>query len=224
MCRRFSLSAELHEVQEHFHIDTVSTLYQKRFNIAPTQEMAVIMKSGNELQLDQSRWGLFPFWGKDAINANIDTVHVNPAYPKMIDRQRCVIPCNGFYYWRKEGKKTYPVRVVMPNRQLFGIAGLYENWRDTRGVEVRTCTLLMTKSNSVILEFDSRMPAILDQEGMDVWLDSSVRGINYVRPYLRTYDETQMEVYPVSPLMMNETFDSSECVQPMDLKTAWVKE
>ncbi|WP_018757969.1 SOS response-associated peptidase [Paenibacillus terrigena] len=224
MCRRFSLSADLNEVQEYFKIDTVLTYYRKRYNIAPTQDMAIIMREGNERRLDQSRWGLFPFWGKDAINADIDAVHRNPAYPKMIDRRRCIIPCNGFYYWRTVGKRSYPIRVVMKNRGIFGVAGLYENWRDTRGVEVRTCTLLMTNANTTVREFDSRMPAILDEEGMEAWLDPNLRGVNNLRSYLRPHEDTRMDMYPVSPLLANDAFDTMECIQQMDMKMAWVKE
>lgn len=46
---------------------------------------------------------MFPYWGKDAVNADLRNVHQNPTYRKLVDKQRCVIPCNGFCYWRQEG-------------------------------------------------------------------------------------------------------------------------
>lgn len=223
MCQRFSNTAELAEIEQYFNIDTNLTNYRKRYNISPTQELTIVMRSDHRLHLESSRWGLFPFWGKDAVNANIDTVYRNPSYPKMIDRQRCVIPCNGFYYWRTEGKKAYPVRVVLPNRQVFGIAGLYETWRDTRKDEIRTCTLLMTSSNEIIREFDERMPAILSQEGMELWLDAGVMGVDRLKTALQSYEQTDMHVYPVSPIIANDNVDVLECIEPIDLRKAWVK-
>ena len=82
--------------------------------------------------LDEYRWGLVPYWGKDAVNADITTVDQNPTYRKAIDTRRCVIPCNGLYYWRTVGKRSYALRTVIGDHEIFGMAGLYETWRDAR--------------------------------------------------------------------------------------------
>ena len=133
MCQRFSMAAELPEIREHFQIERVMYYYKNRYNISPTQHTPVVLQQDGERVLDEFRWGFIPYWGKDAINADLRNVHQNPSYRKMVDKQRCIIPCNGFYYWKQEGKKSYPVRVVMNNRDMFGVAGLFEIWWDTRG-------------------------------------------------------------------------------------------
>lgn len=224
MCRRFSLTAELNDLEQHFAIDQVITYYRKRYNIAPTQEISGVYVEGGQRRLDQFRWGLFPFWGKDALNANLNTVHSNPSYPKMLERRRCIIPCSGFYYWKTVGKKSYPVRVVMKNRKVFGLAGLYEIWKDTRLEPVRTCTIVMTEPNDTIREFDHQMPAIMGLESMEQWLDPNVNEKKQLEALLQPYDAAWMDAYPVTPLIGNDQLDSCECIEQMDLKLAWVKE
>lgn len=223
MCQRFSMAAELPEVQEHFEIERVMFYYKNRYNIRPTQPMSVVLQQNGERILDEFRWGFIPYWGKDAVNADLRNVHRNPTYRKLVDKQRCIIPCNGFYYWKQEGKRSYPVRVVMKNRGMFGVAGLYEIWRDTRGEPLRTCTLVMTEANPLIGEFESRMPAILSKEDISRWLDEETYDLEALNPILRPYSSEEMISYAVTPLIDIHGNDSDECIREMDLKRAWVK-
>ncbi|UQZ35608.1 SOS response-associated peptidase [Paenibacillus sp. PK3_47] len=223
MCQRFSMAAELPEVREHFQIDRVMYYYKNRYNISPTQHTPVVLQQDGVRILDEFRWGFIPYWGKDAINADLRNVHQNSTYRKMVDKQRCVIPCNGFYYWKKEGKKEYPVRVVMKNGSMFGVAGLYEIWRDTRGEPLRTCTLVMTEANPLIGQFESRMPAILSPENMARWLDESTNDLDALDPILRPHVTEEMHAYAVTPLIDNDAHDTDECIREMDLKQALVK-
>lgn len=222
MCRRFSMSAGIDEVGKHFGINRVMYYFKNRYNISPTQTIPVILHDQGEKILDEFRWGLVPYWGKDAVNADLHTVDQNPTYRKAVESRRCVIPCNGFYYWRTVGKKSYAVRVVMPNNELFGVAGLYETWRDAKGEDMRTCTMLMTGANVFIREFEERMPAILSNDDMEKWLNPEAVGMNHLQPLLRTYDGT-MRIYPVTPMIANDNHDHHQCIEEMDLKLAWVK-
>ncbi|GGA52066.1 SOS response-associated peptidase [Paenibacillus physcomitrellae] len=223
MCQRFSMAADLPEVQQHFQIDRVMVYYKNRYNISPTQPTSVVLQQNGERILDEFRWGFMPYWGKDAVNADLRNVHGNPSYRKIVDQQRCVIPCNGLYYWRQEGKKSYPVRVVMKDQSMFGVAGLYEIWRDTRGEPLRTCTLVMTEANLLIGEFESRMPAILSQEDIARWLDEDTNDLDALHPILRPHAAEEMNVYAVTPRVGGNQHDDEECIREMDLQQAWVK-
>lgn len=222
MCRRFSMSAEIDEVGQYFGINRVMYYYKNRYNISPTQSVPVILQDQGEKVLDEFRWGLVPYWGKDAVNADLFTVDQNPTYRQAVDTRRCIIPSNGFYYWRTVGKKSYAVRVVMPNNELFGVAGLYETWRDAKGEKMRTCTMLMSHANVFIREFEDRMPAILSRENMEKWLSPELKGVSNLQPLLKTF-EGNMRIYPVTPMVLNDDHDHKQCIEEMDLKLAWVK-
>ncbi|KZS46178.1 hypothetical protein AWU65_09690 [Paenibacillus glucanolyticus] len=222
MCRRYSMSTGLEELNDYFGISRVMYYFKSRYNISPTQSVPVVTQEGGERILDEYRWGLVPYWGKDAVNADLVTVDQNPTYRRTIDTRRCIIPCNGLYYWRIVGKRSYAVRTVVENNRIFGMAGLYETWNDARGVEMRTCTVLMTEANESIREFDTRMPAILSKENMERWLNPDVKGVHSLQPLLKTY-RGPMRIYPVTPLIADDSNDRQQCIEEMDLKLAWVK-
>lgn len=63
MCGRYTLTADAQAIQLAFQLDDVSALAQPRFNIAPSQQVAVITDRDKVLQI--FKWGLIPFWAKD---------------------------------------------------------------------------------------------------------------------------------------------------------------
>ncbi|MDP4097395.1 SOS response-associated peptidase [Paenibacillus sp. P96] len=223
MCRRFSLSADLDEVRQFFGISRVMYYYKTRYNMSPTQSVPIVMNHDGEKVLDEFRWGMVPYWGKDCVNADLNTLTVNPAYRKLAETQRCIIPCNGFYYWRNMGKKSCAVRVILPGQQMFALAGLYEVWQDTRKEPMRTCTMVMAPANRTIEEFTSHMPAILSLEEAEQWLNPELRDLNELQTMVQTYDAEEMHAYPVTPMVGNDGHDHEECIKEMDIKLAWVK-
>jgi len=113
--------------------------------------------------------------------------------------------------------------VVMKNRSMFGVAGLYEIWGSARGKPLRTCSLVMTEANPLIGEFESRMPAILSRENITRWLDEETYDLDMLDPILRPHPAEEMYAYAVTPLIDNDRHDTVECIREMDLKRAWVK-
>ncbi|MCG7408586.1 SOS response-associated peptidase [Paenibacillus sp. ACRRX] len=224
MCRQYSISASVVELQALFGIDQVNMNYRPRYNVIPTQEVPVVHLMDGQRILDKFRWGLVPFWAVDAVNADLLSVFENVAYRKVIERQRCIIPCTGFYYWRTTDKRKHPVRVVLRTNGTFGIAGLYDMWRNAKGDTYRTCTLLMApRGNALTVEFDRRMPAILEPEEYTKWLEPESLEVEYFQRMLKPVHENRMHLYPVSPLIEHSSYDEEACIQEMDLKQAWVK-
>ncbi|WP_195576115.1 SOS response-associated peptidase [Paenibacillus sp. 1001270B_150601_E10] len=223
MCRQYSISSDFQEVHAYFAVDHNQMNYRPRYNIIPTQSVpAVYMKDGKRTMLD-FRWGLVPFWAPDAVNADLLSVYENEAYRKVIEKQRCVIPCNGFYYWRKEEKRMHPVRVVLRTQGIFALAGLYECWRSAKGEVHRTCTILMTRANDLIGEFDRRMPAVLESNEIAKWLEPDMLEVEYLNRMLKPLPADRFRAYPVSPQIQHAHMDELSCIQEMDLKQAWVK-
>ncbi len=59
----------------------------------------------------------------------------------------------------------------MKDRSPFGIAGLWENWRDPASSEwVRTFCILTTPANELVARIHDRMPAILRPTDYERWL------------------------------------------------------
>src|SRR5262245_48526000 len=83
-----------------------------RYNISPTQDVPIVFDDSPK-KLSFGRWGLTPFWSKDATaaplaNARAETVTTKQAYSFAFKRRRCLIPADGFYEWKTVGAAKLP--------------------------------------------------------------------------------------------------------------------
>ena len=68
------------------------------WNVAPTQDVGVIVKGDSGLIYKTMRWGLIPSWAKDekigaqCINARVETVETKPAFRSAFKNRRCLVP------------------------------------------------------------------------------------------------------------------------------------
>ena len=95
MCGRYSLIADIGELQERFGFDGSELTHAPRYNVAPTQ-MALTVTNGSERRGSYMRWGLIPSWAKSAsvgnrmINARAETVAEMPSFRTALQRRRCL--------------------------------------------------------------------------------------------------------------------------------------
>ena len=111
MCGRYRLSRRKQLVEEYFDTDSGAEDWVPRYNIAPTQPVAVIRQNPKESarELSMMRWGLIPSWAKDSsvaarmINSRSETAFTKPAFRDALKFRRCLIPADGFYEWSRMG-------------------------------------------------------------------------------------------------------------------------
>src|SRR5690349_1483295 len=131
MCGRYSLTVSASELQTRFETSNVLPDLQPRYNIAPTQELPLIVRnSPNSMMLMQ--WGLIPSWSKEpklpysTINARSENLTKSSVYKKPFQRQRCLVPATGFYEWKQAGSTKQPYFIHLKDMELFAFAGLYD--------------------------------------------------------------------------------------------------
>lgn len=193
---------------------------EPRYNIAPTQTIVGITDEG-ERQARAFRWGLIPFWAKDAtigskmINARSETVAEKPSFRHALAKRRCLIPADGFYEWQKgPGGKT-PTYVRFRDGRLFAFAGLWETWTPPEGSAVATCTVLTTEPNELMAPIHNRMPVILEPADESTWLDPDTppaRRIELLKPFA----PEEMEAFPVSRRVNSPAVDDASLIEPVE--------
>jgi len=178
MCGRFSLTATPDEVRALLdYIEQPN--FPPRYNIAPTQPVAVVTAGSGDRHFKLVRWGLIPSWVKDPesftllINARIETAATKPSFRAAMRRRRCLVPASGFYEWQRGGGKgKTPYWLAPGDGKPFAFAGIWEEWSDPRGGEVATGAILTAEATADIASIHTRMPVVVEPEHYDAWLDT----------------------------------------------------
>jgi putative SOS response-associated peptidase YedK len=215
MCGRFTLRTPARDLVEVFELLRDPEV-SPRYNIAPTQNIAVVRQDGKNRQLSLMRWGLVPAWSKDPqagpplINARSETVATKPSFRTAFKRRRCLIPADGFYEWQKQAdaKTKIPHYIRMAKDRPFAFAGLWEFWHD----ELESCTIVTTEANELMRPLHDRMPVILSEEQYDRWLDPKNENVAELESLLRPYPPNEMTAFPISTLVNSPRNESPECI------------
>ena len=104
------------------------------------------------------------------INARAETLAEKPAFRGLLGNRRCLVPADGFYEWRKGGKRKGPMRFKLKSGEPFAFAGLWDSWKQPDGSSLCTYTIVTTEPHDVLRPIHDRMPAILSNDDAQKWL------------------------------------------------------
>ena len=221
MCARYSLIATAEELVEWFKLRKKIEL-APRYNIAPTQAVAVVRQDapGGERRYDLMRWGLIPHWAKDTsmanrmINARSETVAEKPGFRNALRRRRCILPCSGYYEWKKLDKRKQPYWIRMKDAPLFAFAALWESWNSPDGGTIESCALLTMDAIASMRPIHDRMPVVLLPGQYDAWLDPAQQSGETALKLVRPLGDGLLEAIPVSTHVNNSRHEGPACVAP----------
>ena len=225
MCGRFTLRTPKGRIKREFQLPEEPPV-EARFNIAPTQSILAVREVSDEREAVLLKWGLIPSWAKDSsmsarlINARSETVTEKPAFREAFKRSRCVIPADGFYEWKREGKGKQPFYFALHGGRLFGFAGLWDRWKDEDGKVVESCAILTTDANGVLSPVHDRMPVILHPESYGEWLDGDARQAESLKELLRPYPASEMIAYPVSAQVNSPQNQGEDLISRLAINSA----
>jgi len=189
------------------------------YNIAPSQDISVIVERSAGRLLRAMSWGFRPAWASAGasrpapINARADTLLKRPLFRGAIARGRCIIPADGFYEWQTTPGRTtnQPVYICRDDRALFGLAGLYSVGKDG----MASCAIITTEPNALVASIHDRMPVMLDPAAEALWLDPALTDPVAVLDYLRPCPADLLVAYPVSPRVSSPRTDGPSLIEPL---------
>jgi putative SOS response-associated peptidase YedK len=160
------------------------------------------------------RWGLIPWWSKDAkagsrlFNARAETVATRASFREAFKERRIIVPADGFYEWHKtKTGARQPHYFTRADGQPLAFAGLAERWRDkAAGPEappIRSCTVITSSAGVDMSGIHDRMPVILDPAVFDVWLDPANEDVEELRALLRPPPAGTIVHHTVGPRIGN---------------------
>jgi putative SOS response-associated peptidase YedK len=201
----------MNELAERFDCPMVEPVMKPRYNVAPSQQMPVVVSSAGQRQLCLMQWGLVPFWAKDRsignklINARLETIEEKPAFKAAYRRRRCLVPATGYYEWQKQAKGKQSFYIHMPDQKLFAFAGLWDEWVEPGGEILHSFTILTTEPVPAIAHLHNRMPYILLCNQESLWLQGQSPPPSAM----------QLETYEISTLVNRPINDLPDCIKPL---------
>ena len=224
MCGRYTLTSQEGLVQE-LELATgepavPSEWWRPRFNIAPTQPAPIVANREGPRQLELARWGLVPPWaekpggGPPMINARAETAATARPFRDALARRRCLVPADGFFEWRKDGKLRVPFWIHPSPRRVIAFAGIWERWRGPDGVWLISYCILTTRPSAVVAPLHDRMPVVLPHAAFDRWLDPARVDAASLADLWAPPPEGDWRATQVSPLVNKPDNDVPACVEP----------
>jgi putative SOS response-associated peptidase YedK len=185
--------------------------YPPSYRVLPSEQVPVVIAADKPRAAAQMRWGLVPWWANgvplkaSTINATVERLASAPSYRDAWRRgQRCIFVMAGFYepHVNPDGSRD-PYFVSLPQREVFGVAGLWERSRRPDGAYLYSCTLITVPANALLEQIHNakpRMPAILHEEAHEEWLTGAPQA---ALATLKPYPPEQMAGWRVSRRVNN---------------------
>lgn len=190
------------------------------YNIAPGQNILAVRQQAGRREAVLLRWGLIPSWAKEQsignrmINARAEGIAHKPAFRQPFRQQRCLIPADGFYEWRREGNRKQPYYIHRRDDQPMMFAGLWSRWKDPEHHErIESCTIITGEPNELLAPIHDRMPVILDPTGYDPWLESN--DLALLEGLLSPLPAQLLEAHPVSAAVNRPAHDGPQLIEPL---------
>lgn len=218
MCGRYTLSTPPADLIAHFGLDEC-VAYAPRYNIPPGTDIPVIRQSPEGKRVAHLlRWGLVPHWAKDPTigarlnNARAEGIESKPSFRDAFRRRRCLIPADGFYEWKTEGRAKQPYYFSAASCTPLAMAGLWESWRGEDGEILRTCAVITTGPNAVMAPVHDRMPVLVPPERWREWLAASPV---VAREWLAHPPDDALRTWPVDRRVGRSGEDDPGLIQPV---------
>lgn len=215
MCGRFTIThpndalAALFEAQPGNDLPPVP-----RFNICPTQTVAVVTSDAGQRRLRAMRWGFLPVWYKTPtdgpliINARSDTIATKPAFREAVRGRRCIVPASGFYEWQAgpDGARL-PWYFTRTDGQPMALAGIWQRWG-----EGDTVAIVSTEAGPGMQGLHHREPLLLEPADWPLWLGEAGRGAALL---MKAAAEGVMRCHRVTPAVNSNRAEGPELIVPL---------
>ncbi len=242
MCGRYVRRGSLERVGAQFSVEPEDfpadlpeggvPQFAPSFNVAPQtiQPVVVLDRETGRRQVHAMRWGLIPFWAKDAsigartINARAEGIETKAAFRESLKQRRCLVPADLFYEWKKlpgSGKtlKKQPYAIGLAGSgagaeesgPMMAFAGLWDRWKAPDGQRLETFTIVTTDPNALMEGLHDRMPAVLAPADWERWLtpgDPARLPLDLLRPF----PAEKMTAWPVSAAVGNVRNDRPDLI------------
>ncbi|HBE01160.1 MAG TPA: hypothetical protein DC049_01605 [Spirochaetia bacterium] len=205
MCGRFTQKSEKPEIELEFSVDTFLYEPAASYNIAPAQKAGIIAISDG-ISFSMLSWGIKSPWpGKPPlINARAETILEKKTFIPLVQSCRCLVPCSGYYEWRKTVSGKTPFFIYQEAAPLFALAGIYS----PQSCDQQSTFCIITAKACPELNFiHERMPLVINKSDYQKWLTGNFTTL------LFPPKSCAFSMYEVSSMVNNPACNNPLCIQ-----------
>jgi putative SOS response-associated peptidase YedK len=186
----------IHQPSERQGTPAVASAFDQSSSYAisasPAQTLPVFRRdpaTGQAVQSDL-RWGLIPHYADvrpdlQPIHVRAETISEKRMFADAYRKRRCIVPMTEFIL--KDASKKWHAISRMDGAP-FGVAGIWENWRDPLTLQwERTFAIITVPASKLIAAVHDRMPAILDNSEFTRWLGAEEDPPDLLKPFPSEY-------------------------------------
>jgi putative SOS response-associated peptidase YedK len=227
VCGRYTITTNVgRTITDRFGVAGAAPIPETlgRFNVCPTEQIAIVAADDGSRRVRAVRWGLVPPWaralgtGFEPINARSETAASKPPFAALMQRadRRCLVLADGWYEWlrpERKGQPRMPFRYTVDGGAPFAFAGLWDVRRPA-GERVESATILTTGANAVCAPVHDRMPCVLaGPEEEAAWLSGEV-DIGALGELLAPLDPARCDAVPANPAVNKAGVEGAKLLTP----------
>lgn len=193
MCGRFDQHT-LDLLPERYHVEMPE--YKGSYNVAPSMDSVIVRSDNAELK----KFGIVAPWDekKRLINARAETIDEKKAFKKLFETQRCIVPVNGYFEWKRaDGKVPYYFHVK--GEEVFSLAAIYGD---------DGFVILTTAASNMMVPIHHREPVVLDRDEEADWVNPDTdpeQALKLLNPF-----QGKMVKWEVSKAVNSPTHNSAD--------------
>ena len=148
----------------------------ENYNAHPYQNLPVIKKYTNGSALEKLKWGIVPSWSKKKdfkplINARLETIDEKFSFKKLIINSRAVIPCSGYYEWKKTENKKVPYYFTKVDSKDIFLAGIHNQ---------KQFCVITREAESSNSEIHHRQPVIIQKSQINNYFNLNNNAVEFL--------------------------------------------
>lgn len=168
MCGRFYLDVDFEELIHKYGSFEELEWEINHGEIYPTNTVGVFVQ-GQCMSFKAMAWGLTPSYAKrPLINARSESVLDKPTFKQATLLRRCIVPASYYYEWRGVKGHKEKFKMYSKSMDILSMAGIYDSKHEKFAIITRD-------AHDSIAEIHNRMPLILSDDLVKIWLDADTQ-------------------------------------------------
>jgi len=178
MCGRYRCRSDKQRIAEAFE----AGMGPEELDLDPDDDIApgsiqpvVAINREGERQIELMRWG-FQLPDRLLFNARSEGIETSKFWKDSFQERRCIVPADAIFEWPQAGssKKKLKYEIVLPGREPFGMAGLWNLRKDPKTDQwERTFAILTGEPNEVMQPIHDRMTTFLEPRDYAEYLETA---------------------------------------------------